>query len=133
MFYAKTDALKLEQFLKRKQEGAVRIIKQKCLGHSKTCEACNILSRRQESNRENQLIKNIWENIKAEPGPYSKQIIRHSYIHRHDVGSTFPLWRSNVKEARAHAKKVINKARRQGSLDVLKSQVEKMVKMGAFV
>ena len=38
-----------------------------------------------------------------------------------------------MKEARIHAKKVINKARREGSLDVLESQVEKMVKKGAFV
>ena len=75
VLYAKTDALKLEQFLKQEQEGVVRIIKQKCLEHSKTCEACNILSRRKESNRENELIKNIWENIKAETGPYGKQII----------------------------------------------------------
>ena len=36
-------------------------------------------------------------------------------------------------EARAHAKKVINKAKRQGSQDVLAAQVEKMVKKGAFV
>ena len=32
-----------------------------------------------------------------------------------------------------HAKKVINKARREGSLDVLETQVEKMIKKGAFV
>ena len=102
----------------QEREGVVRIIKQKCLEQSKTCEACNILSRRQESNRENELIKNIWENIKAEPGPDRKQVIQHSYVHRHDVGSTFPPWRGNVMEARAHAKKVINKAKQQGSLDI---------------
>ena len=38
-----------------------------------------------------------------------------------------------MKEARAHAKKVIHKARREGSLDILEGQVEKMVKKGAFV
>ena len=39
---------------------------------------------------------------------------------------------ANVKEARTHAKKVINKARHHGSLEVLESQVEKVVKKGAF-
>ena len=53
VFYAKSDALRLEQFLKREQERSVRIIKRKCLEHSKPCEACLILSKRQESNREN--------------------------------------------------------------------------------
>ena len=38
-----------------------------------------------------------------------------------------------MKEARIHAKKVINKARREGSLDILEAQVEKMIKKGAFV
>ena len=38
-----------------------------------------------------------------------------------------------MKEAIAHAKKVIHKARREGSLDILESQVEKMVEKGAFI
>ena len=38
-----------------------------------------------------------------------------------------------MKEARAHAKKVIHKARREGSLDILEGKAEKMVKKGAFV
>ena len=109
VFYTKSDALRLEQFLKREQEGAVTIIKKKCLEHSKPCEACIILSKRQESNRENKLICSIWENVKAEPGPDGKKRIRHSYLHPHDIAETFPPWRSNVKEARIHAKKVINK------------------------
>ena len=103
------------------------VVKKKCLEHSKKCKACNFLSRRQESNRESALIKDIWSNIQAEPGPNGKKIIRHSYIHRHDVNETFPPWWSNVAEARAHAMKVINKTRRQGSLDQLENQVEKTV------
>ena len=38
-----------------------------------------------------------------------------------------------MKEARIHAKKVIDKARREGSLDILEAQVDKMIKKGAFV
>ena len=34
-FYAKGDAVKLERFLKQEQATTVRIIKQKCLEHSK--------------------------------------------------------------------------------------------------
>ena len=115
--------MKLEQFLKREQEGAAVIIKKKCLEHSKPCEACSILSKRQESNRENKLIRSIWENVQSEVGPDGRKRIRHSYVHRHDVSETFPPYKSNVKEAIAHAKKVIHKARREGSLDNLEGQV----------
>ena len=66
-------------------------------------------------------------------GPEGRKRIQHSYVHRHDVAKTFPPHKSNVKEAIAHAKKVIYKAKREGSLDVLESPVEKMVKKGAFV
>ena len=34
-FYAKGEAVKLERFLKQEQDATVRIIKQKCLEHSK--------------------------------------------------------------------------------------------------
>ena len=51
-FYAKGDAVKLEKFLKQEREVTVRIIKQKCLEHSKNCEACDILSRCQENHNE---------------------------------------------------------------------------------
>ena len=122
VFYSKSDSVKLEQFLKREQEGAAVIIKKKCLEHSKPCEACSILSKRQESNRKNKLIRSIWENVQSEVGPDGRKRIRHSYVHRHDVSETFPPHKSNVKKARAHAKKVI-----------LGGQVEKMVKKGAFI
>ena len=36
-FYAKGDAVKLDRFLKQEQEANVRIIKQKCIEHSKIC------------------------------------------------------------------------------------------------
>ena len=61
--YAKGDSLKLEKFLRQEHEATARIIKQKCLEHSKKCEACDILSRRIESQRESTLIKEIWENV----------------------------------------------------------------------
>ena len=102
------------------------------LGHSKPCEACSILSKRQESNRENKLILSIWNNAQAETGPDGKKKICHSYVHRHDVSETFSPYKSNVKEARAHAKKVIHKARREGCLDILEGQVEKIVKRGGI-
>ena len=69
VLYAKRDAAKLEMYLKAEQRSDVTVIKKKCLEHSKKCEACDILSRRQESNRESALIKDIWSNIQAEPGP----------------------------------------------------------------
>ena len=37
VLYSKSDSLKLEQFLRREQEGSVTIIKRKCLDHSKPC------------------------------------------------------------------------------------------------
>ena len=46
--YAKGDSLRLEKFLRQEREATVRIIKLKCLEHSKKCEACDILSRRME-------------------------------------------------------------------------------------
>ena len=54
IFYAKSDALRLEQFLKLEQEGALRMIKKKCIEYSKPCEGCLILSKWQKSNRENE-------------------------------------------------------------------------------
>ena len=90
VFYSKTDSMKLEPFLKREQERAAVIIKKRCLEHSKPCEACSILSKRQESNRENKLIRSIWENVQSEVGPDGRKRIRHSYVHRHDVSETLP-------------------------------------------
>ena len=34
-----------------------------------------VLRTQQESSRENELIRSIWENVKAEPGPDGKQRI----------------------------------------------------------
>ena len=133
VLYSKSDSLKLEQFLRREQEGTVIIIKRKCLEHLKPCEAFNILSKRQESNRENKLIRSIWDSVESITGTDGQKRIQHSYVHRHDVAKTFPPHKSNVKEAITHAKKVIYKAKREGSLDALESQVEKMVEKGAFV
>ena len=39
----------LEKFLRQEREATARIIKQKCLEHSKKCKACDILNRRMES------------------------------------------------------------------------------------
>ena len=46
VFYSKSDSVKLEQFLRREQEGAAIIFIKKCLEHSKPSEACNILSKK---------------------------------------------------------------------------------------
>ena len=130
--YAKGDSLKLEKFLRQEHEATARIIKQKCLEHSKKCEACDILSRRMESQRESTLIKEIWHNVNAKEGPDGRCLIKHTYVHRHDVAETFPPWRSNIKEARKQAKRVIFKAKKQGNLSDLEAQIEKMVAKGAF-
>ena len=62
-------------FLKAEQRSDVTVIKKKGLEHSKKCEACNILSRRQESNRESAIIKDILSNLQAEPEPNGKKLI----------------------------------------------------------
>ena len=98
--YAKGDSLKLEKFLRQEREATARIIKQKCLEHSKKCEACDILSRRMESQRESTLIKKIWDIVSTEECPDGRYAIKHAYVHRHDIAETFPPWRSNVREAR---------------------------------
>ena len=72
VLYSKSDSLKLEQFLRREQEGSVTIIKRKCLEHSKPCEACNILSKRQESNRENKFIRSILDSVESITGTDGK-------------------------------------------------------------
>ena len=101
-FYAKGDAVKLEKFLTQEREATVRIIKQKCLEHSKNCEACDILS-----HKENTLIREIWDSVTSEEGSDGRQVIKHTYVHRHNIQDTFPPWRSNVGEARSQAKRVI--------------------------
>ena len=114
--YAKGDSQKLEKFLRQEREGTARIIKQRCLEHSKKCEACDILSRRMESQKETTLIKEVWDNVNAEEGPDGRYVIKHAYVHRHNVAETFPPWRSNIREARKQAKKVIFKAKKQANL-----------------
>ena len=84
-----------------------------------------------ESQRESTLIKEIWDNVNAEEGPDGRYVIKHTYVHRHDVAETFPPWRSNIKEARKQAKRVILKAKKQGNLSDLEAQIEKMVAKGA--
>ena len=56
IWYAKGDSQKLEKFLRQEREGAARIIKQRCLEHSKKCETCDILSTRMESQKESTLM-----------------------------------------------------------------------------
>ena len=85
-----------------------------------------------ESQRESTLIKEIWDNINTEECPDGKYVIKHTYVHRHDIAETFPPWRSNVGEARNQAKRVIFKAKRQGNLSDLEGQIEKMIAKGAF-
>ena len=116
---------KLEKFLKQEREATVRIIKQKCLEHSKNCEACDILSRHQENHKENTLIREIWDSVTSEEGCDGRYVIKHTYVHRHNIQDTFPPWRSNVGEARSQAKRVIYKAKRQGNLNKLKHKLRR--------
>ena len=69
-----------------------------------------------ESQKESTLIREIWENVNAEEKPDGKYVIKHTYVHRHDVADTFPPWKSNIIEATKQAKKVILKAKKQGNL-----------------
>ena len=59
-------------------------------------------------------------------------MIKHTYVHRHDVAETFPPWKSNIKEVGKQAKKVIFKAKKQGNLSDLEAQINKIVDKGAF-
>ena len=119
--------MKLKKFLKQERETTVRIIKQKCLEHSKKCEACDILSRRQESHKERTLNKEIWDSVNREECPDGRYVIKHTYVHRHNIAETFPPWKSNVGEARNQAKCVIFKVKRQGNLSEQEVQIKKMI------
>ena len=120
IYYGKSDSQKLEKFLRQEREGTAKIIKERCLEHSKKCDTCEILSRRAESRKESTLIKEIWENVNAEETSDGKFVIKHTYVYRHDVSEVFPPWKSNIIEARKLAKKVIYKARKQGNLSEFK-------------
>ena len=78
------------------------------------------------------LIREIWDSLNSEERPDGRHVIKHTYVHRHNIQDTFPPWRSNVEEARNQAKRVIFKAKRQGNLNELEAQIEKMISKGAF-
>ena len=83
-----------------------------------------------ESQRESTLIKEIWDNVNTEECPDGKYVIKHTYVHRHDIAETVSPWRLNVGEARN--KIVIFKAKRQGNLSDLEAQIEKTITKGAL-
>ena len=77
------------------------------------------------------MIREIWDSLNSEERPDGRHVIKHTYVHRHNIQDTFPPWRSNVGEARNQAKRVIFKAKRQGNLNELEAQIEKMISKGA--
>ena len=59
-------------------------------------------------------------------------MITNNYQYRHDTALTYDPSKSNLEEAQGHAKRVIRRAHKQGSLHLLNEQVEKMVQKECF-
>ena len=78
------------------------------------------------------MIREIWDSVNSEERPDGRHVIKHTYVHRHNIQDTFTPWRSNVGGVRNQAKCVIFKAKRQGNLSDLEAQIEKMISKGAF-
>ena len=91
------------------------------------CEVCELLSR-DTSNKESEIISRPWDAVTAEETHlgFGQYAITHEFQYRHDPGVTYNPSNSIIKEAAAHAKKVIRKAAKQGSLPILDKQVQKM-------
>ena len=131
VYYTKTDSMKMERFLQQEQNHLWKKPKQRCNQHAQRCEVCDLLSRR-NSNRENELVQRSWDAVTArevEPGKY---VITNNYQYRHDTAMTYDPFKSNMEEAQGHAKRVIRRAHKQGSLHLLNEQVEKMVRKKCF-
>ena len=78
------------------------------------------------------MVQKSWDAVTArevEPGRY---VITNNYQYRHDPALTYDPSKSNLEEAQGHAKRVIRRAHRQGSLHLLNEQVEKMVQKECF-
>ena len=115
MYYTKSDSMKLERFLQQEQNHLWKKPKQKCNQHAQRCEVCDLLSRR-NLNRENELVQKSWDAVTAreiEPGKY---LITNNYQYRHNTAMTYDPSKSNMEEAQGHAKRVIRRAHKQGSL-----------------
>ena len=131
VYYSKSDSVKLEKFFQA-ENSLSNVVKRKCLLHSSRCETCEILNR-QNHRREGNLISTIWDNITAHPVAEGKFQIVHKYTYRHNPEVTYAPANSNVKEAASHSRKVIRKAKGNGSLHLLETQVQKMIDKRSFV
>ena len=131
VFYTKADSLRLQKFLQEEQNHLWQKPKQKCNIHAQKCEVCDLLSRR-NSNRENELVQKTWDAVTAKEVKPGKYIITNNYQYRHDTSETYEPAKSNIEEAQGHAKKVVRRAYRQGSLHLLNEQVNKMIKKNCF-
>ena len=87
---------------------------------------------RQNHRKEGNLISRVWENVTAVKVEEGKYEIHHCYQYRHAPEETYKPENSNIFEAAGHSKKIIRKTFKNGSLDLLEQQVEKMVKQGYF-
>ena len=59
-------------------------------------------------------------------------MITNNYQYRHDTAMTYDPSKSNMEEAQGHAKRVIRRAYKQGSLYLLNEQVEKIMRKKCF-
>ena len=79
-----------------------------------------------------ELVQKSWDAVTAreiEPGKY---LITNNYQYRHNTAMTYDPSKSNMEEAQGHAKRVIRRAHKQGSLHLLNEQVDKMVRKKCF-
>ena len=94
---------------------------------------CELLSK-DTSNKESEIISRTWDAVTAEdthPGS-GRYAITHEFQYRHNPEVTYHPTKSNINEAAAHARKVIRKAFKQGSLPILDEQVQKMIAKNCF-
>ena len=131
VYYSKTDSLKLQKFLLEEQNHIWKKPRQQCNLHAQKCEVCDLLSRR-NSNRENELVQRTWDAVTAKEVEPGRHIITNNYQYRHDTSQTYEPAKSNIEEAQGHAKRVVRRAHRQGSLHLLDEQVNKMITKNCF-
>ena len=88
---------------------------------------------RHNHRKDGNLISHVWENITTVKIAEGRYEIHHCYQYRHAPEETYRPENSNIFEAAGHLRKVVRKTFKNGSLDLLEQQVEKMFKQGYFM